>query len=116
MGLKVNNFVNNESNTDNNSQTDKNESSPDFSKKTQRLQNIGEANQIYQTDGDAPHFGKISQDIHKLQSGNMNMRELLQQAGIAVASLAKTSYLFKKQNKANIELFEAKEQDCMPDV
>lgn len=47
-------------------------------------------------DGDVGCFGKINEDIKKLKSGNMNMRELLQQAGIAVASLAKTSYLFKK--------------------
>lgn len=44
------------------------------------------------------------------------MRELLQNAGIAVASLAKTSYLFKKQNKINLELQEANEQDCRPEA
>lgn len=46
----------------------------------------------------------------------MGMRELLQKAGIAVSSLAKTSYLFKKQNKINLELQEANEQDCRPDA
>ena len=38
------------------------------------------------------------------------------QTAVAVASLAKTSYLIKKQNKINLELQEAKEQDCRPDA
>ena len=54
-------------------------------------------------------FSKFSQDLQKLQTINMSMRELLQKAGVAVASLAKTSYLFKKQNKINLELQEANE-------
>lgn len=65
---------------------------------------------------DVAQFAKFSQDLQKLQTSNMSMRELLQKAGIAVASLAKTSYLFKKQNKINLELQEAKEQDCRPDA